>query len=137
MRPPLSDDESAAASDHVTSSSLQPPCSQPLRPQGYITSHASFGQTSYENEVDVSATLSVPQGAHIVLKFDAFHTEGCCDRLTVYSEQGGRLLANYSGDLSGELPILMGDDESIFYHWHSDASVANSGWRFKYYALYF
>lgn len=101
----------------------------------YVTSHADYGNANYEDNLNVSRTISVQAGSWIKVEFLAFDTEANVDRIEFYDQPAGRLINQFSGNLTDQLPTVVIDSNSLHYVWVTDDSVTGAGWQFMYYPV--
>jgi len=96
-----------------------------------LASHPCAGGSSYQNDIDYTTTVTVPEGMAALLTVQQFHLEGGSncpyDWVSIYNNAGALIHTWCSTDGNGQQAVSL---DNLTIHWHTDYSVTASGFIF-------
>jgi len=90
------------------------------------------GNSEYNNNSNCSWLIQVPEDSTILLIFNSFETESCCDELRVYNgaSSNAPLIGEYKGN---SVPnVIQSNSNALFLEFTTDGSVTEDGWSVSY-----
>jgi hypothetical protein len=90
------------------------------------------GSSNYANNTDCDWLIQVPVDSTILLSFNSFETERCCDELRVYngSSQNAPLIGEYRGNSNPG--IIQSSTNELYLRFTTDGSATREGWSVSY-----
>jgi hypothetical protein len=90
------------------------------------------GSSDYANNSDCSWRIQVPQDSTILLTFNSFETQSCCDILRVYN--GPNSSAPLRGEYGGiQIPeAIQSTSNELFLEFETNGSFTQEGWSVSY-----
>ena len=90
------------------------------------------GTDEYANNTNCTWLIQVEEDSTILLTFNSFDTESCCDALFVYngSSSNAPLIGEYRGSTLPD--FIQSSSNELFLLFDSDGSVTNDGWSISY-----
>ncbi len=90
------------------------------------------GNSEYENNSDCTWLIQVEEDSTILLIFNSFVTESCCDRLKVFNgpNANSQLIGEFRG--STVPSFIQSSSNELFLEFTTDGSVTEEGWSVSY-----
>jgi len=90
------------------------------------------GNNDYANNSNCTWLIQVPEDSTILLIFNSFETESCCDELRVYNgpSSNAPLIGEYKG--SSIPSVIQSNSNELFLEFTTDGSVTADGWSVSY-----